>query len=418
MRNLEGHGAKITGLAVTEDGKRAITVSWDRTARMWDLTTEDSEGITHQGSVNSICLQDGCDTMLSTATDRTARMWACINAQPLYTLQPAGLAAALLGTLGLAASIAADGHLRLWDLENGECVQKMQLDGDFDSVAAYSNAPLTPRGGNASNVQERPACLLAAGGNVMVSCLASGTVEVWMISKAKRKASIIAQLEHNDLVSFLSISHDGQTAATVSGHDVLLWDTISGDLKGILPFSDTDGVAGIGVSANGMVVMAVGKGDTATVWDAETLQARYHLNLGERGSGLLKAQRKHEATVGVAVAMDGLRAATSSSCGVVELWELQSGSQIRQFHRTLPVSALAMSGNASYIVACGHDGSVVVWDSAAPADQSAGIFFGDAPMKCCAIRTHCTLSDEDIVGEEDLCISAGDANGQLHALSF
>jgi len=423
VRNLEGHGAKISGLALTADGNRAVTVSWDRTARLWDLSAGDADGeeLSHQGSVSAICLQDGCDTILSSAADRTARMWACINAQPLYTLAPAGLAAALLGGLGLAASIAADGQLRLWDLENGECVQATQLDGDLESVSAYAAGPATPResvGARGSNVPERPTCLLAAGDNLLVSCLASGTVEVWLVGRQKRRASIIAQLEHETPVSMLAVSANGTRAATVSGNDVHLWDTMDGELLGVLPFGDVDGIAGVAVSADGGVVVAAGWGNTATIWDGNSLQIRHQLSLGDRSGTLLSAQPKHTAAVSLVVSADGLRVATSSSCGVVELWDLESGSTLRQFQRTLPVSALAMSATASYITACAQDGSLVLWDTAAPADQVAGVFFGDAPLRCCAIRTHCTLTDADVVGEVDLCISAGDANGQVHALSF
>eukprot|EP00951_Prasinocladus_malaysianus_P047598 scaffold651179_cov42-Prasinocladus_malaysianus.AAC.1 len=39
LQALEGHGDKITDVAVTADGKHAMTASWDRTARLWDLSS-------------------------------------------------------------------------------------------------------------------------------------------------------------------------------------------------------------------------------------------------------------------------------------------------------------------------------------------------------------------------------------------
>lgn len=43
LQTLEGHGGKITGVAVTSDGRRALTGSWDRTAKLWDLGSNDKQ---------------------------------------------------------------------------------------------------------------------------------------------------------------------------------------------------------------------------------------------------------------------------------------------------------------------------------------------------------------------------------------
>ena len=37
LRTLAGHSDAVTGVAVTADGKRAVSASWDKTLKVWEL---------------------------------------------------------------------------------------------------------------------------------------------------------------------------------------------------------------------------------------------------------------------------------------------------------------------------------------------------------------------------------------------
>ena len=39
LRTLAGHSGRVTGVAVTADGRRAVSASWDKTLKVWDLET-------------------------------------------------------------------------------------------------------------------------------------------------------------------------------------------------------------------------------------------------------------------------------------------------------------------------------------------------------------------------------------------
>ncbi len=39
LRTLAGHSAAVYGVAVTPDGMRAVSASWDRMLKVWDLDT-------------------------------------------------------------------------------------------------------------------------------------------------------------------------------------------------------------------------------------------------------------------------------------------------------------------------------------------------------------------------------------------
>jgi WD40 repeat protein len=37
LRTLEGHASHVSGVALTLDGRRVISASWDKTLKVWDL---------------------------------------------------------------------------------------------------------------------------------------------------------------------------------------------------------------------------------------------------------------------------------------------------------------------------------------------------------------------------------------------
>src|SRR5206468_995552 len=58
LRTLEGHTSSVTGVAVTPDGRRAVSASPDNTLKVWDLESgrelRTLEG--HSGSVTGVAV--------------------------------------------------------------------------------------------------------------------------------------------------------------------------------------------------------------------------------------------------------------------------------------------------------------------------------------------------------------------------
>ena len=59
LRTLEGHSDSVNGVAVTPDGKRAVSASWDNTLKVWDL--ESGARAAHPGGPLRFCLWRGGD---------------------------------------------------------------------------------------------------------------------------------------------------------------------------------------------------------------------------------------------------------------------------------------------------------------------------------------------------------------------
>src|SRR6266536_3426620 len=74
---LERHSAKVLSVAVTADGKRAVSVSEDQTLKVWDLDTgrvlRTLEG--HSGHVNAVALTADGRRAVSACRNRSTLLY-------------------------------------------------------------------------------------------------------------------------------------------------------------------------------------------------------------------------------------------------------------------------------------------------------------------------------------------------------
>jgi WD40 repeat protein len=81
--------AGVAGAAVTPDGLRAVTVSGDKTGRVWELSTGKTlfELCGHGNWVNAVAVYDDGRKAITASVDRSARLWDLRNGHCFATLQ-------------------------------------------------------------------------------------------------------------------------------------------------------------------------------------------------------------------------------------------------------------------------------------------------------------------------------------------
>jgi cytochrome c len=139
---LRGHGGPVRAIAVSSDGMRAISGSFDTTAIRWSLSSSTAEKVLrfHEGAVNcAVFLNDG--RVATSGEDTRIAIWRPGDDKPMAVLQGhsapvVGLAASPDGKL--LASAAWDHTARLWPLAGGE---PRVLEGHQQNVNGVAFAP-------------------------------------------------------------------------------------------------------------------------------------------------------------------------------------------------------------------------------------------------------------------------------------
>lgn len=142
VAQMRGHGGPVRALAVTGDGRLAISGGFDQAAIIWGLDTGAALSVLrfHDGAVNAVAaLPDG--RFASASEDGRIALWRLGRAEPERVLDGhagpvAGLAVSPDGSA--LASAAWDGTARLWPLAGGAA---RVLEGHRGNVNAVAFLP-------------------------------------------------------------------------------------------------------------------------------------------------------------------------------------------------------------------------------------------------------------------------------------
>ena len=208
LRILTGHDGGVSAVAVSADGRRAVSGGFDGAVRVWDLEAGTAvHALTgHDGRVWAVAVSADGRRAVSGGFDGTVRVW---------DLEAGTAVHALTGHDGRvwAVAVSADGRravsggedatVRVWDLEAGAAVHALPgHDGGVKAVAVTADGRRAVSGGD------------------------DGTVRVWDLEAG---AAVHALPGHDGWVSAVAVSADGRRA--VSGGDdgtVRVWDLEAG----------------------------------------------------------------------------------------------------------------------------------------------------------------------------------------------
>ncbi len=227
IAQLRGHGGPVRALAVSSDGQRALSGSFDGTAILWSLNNDAAEKVLrfHEGAVNAVAML-GADSIATAGEDRRIAIWSVGADQPSRVLEghEGPIAALAVSPDGAwLASASWDHTVRLWSLRSGDArvltghsdnVNGVTFLPDGRAVSAGYDATLRiwPVGGGSPLVVSLPSPLnsvAVAPGEEIATAGADGKV-YFVGATGERRAEVAAQ--PSPIVG-LAISRDGNLVA-------------------------------------------------------------------------------------------------------------------------------------------------------------------------------------------------------------
>jgi WD40 repeat protein len=321
LKTLEGHISGLSGIAVLDD-HRAVSASQDKTLLVWDLRAghilRTLQG--HTARVRAVVAMDG-RRAISAAADQTLRVWDLITGGTLKTLEghTAGVTSVVVVDSRRAVSASDDGTLRVWDLETGQTLRI--LEGHKNWVRAVA----------------------VVDSRRVLSASADGTIREWDLESGRTLRSFEGHTAGLRAVAVV----DSRRAVSASDDGTLrLWDLETGlPLKSLR--GHTAGLTAVAVVDSHCVVSASVDG-TIRVWNLETSET--------------SEPQGHTAGIRAVAVVDDRRAVSASADGTIRIWSLETGQTLKSLEgHTAEVRAVAVVDDRC-VVSASADETLRVWD--------------------------------------------------------
>ncbi len=293
--SLRGHTDWIYSIAITPDGQTLVSGSFDKTIKLWELSSGSLIHTLSNHSKGVCCVAISPDGQIaaSGSWDETIKLWRLDTGQLIRTLKGHTASVRSLVIAPDSQTLVSgsfDETIKLWYMDTGECLSTIA-----EKVGQVSAIALTPDGQT-----------LASGGNDGLITLRS----LDTTGASQNPAFTLTLTGNLSSICSLAISPDGQTlAAGCTDGNVKLWQLSSGTLLDVL-----QGHAGPVMSAvfsiDGQTLISGSADGTIEIWDIETREQLGVLTNNSDGS-----------VMSVAISSDGQLIAGGGADSIIKIWQ-------------------------------------------------------------------------------------------------
>lgn len=352
LSTLSGHTGSVLMVVFSRDGKKVVSASFDKTAKVWDVSdpskpVPDASFAGHEDLVFGAIFSPDTKTVLTTSIDETARLWDVGEKRLIALLRGHndGVWHAAFSPDGQTiATTSFDRTVRLWKVSGRS--ESGILEGHKRDVWFAAFSP-----------NEK----------LIATASFDKTVRVW---DAATQREVWKSPEYGDWVRTVAFSRDSRSLVTTSDRVATVWDLEkkqSADLKG-----HTSIVSNAVFSpVDAKIILTSSFDKTARLWNAET---REEISRLEGHSDFLMS---------AAFSPDGKTVVTASRDKTAKLWDVSNPAKPVEIgsltgHETW-VEDAAFSSDGKMIATASWDKTVRLWDVGTR--KQLAVLVGGAPAR-------------------------------------
>ena len=217
LKTLDEHTGAINSICLSNDRQTIVTVSEDHTARLWDLKMEECIGVLegHTSYITNCCVSE--EHVFTASADYSVRKWDLKTCECLHEFNGhTSTVNKIIFSQGLLFSGSYDRTARVWDVRSGDLLRVFE--GHHRSLF-----PLLL----VSNSKTRRAHVdLDSNDDILITGSADYTAKSWGMNSNQ---CLVTFKKHTGAVLSLAVDSNNKTLFTGSTDTTIcMWDLLSG----------------------------------------------------------------------------------------------------------------------------------------------------------------------------------------------
>lgn len=331
---LEERHKNMASLSITPDGGKAFSVEHDDTMQVWELKDWNSLGILegYHNYLDVLSATPDGRIAITVSSDNRAKVWDLEKGECISTLDadvyerdpigitPDGKRVVIFDISSFPSQeseyITVRRTLRVWDLENGNCVRS--LEGETNIIRNMRLSPDCGKGIAISTQHIKDNRRREAANDSSVPEAEYG-VSFWTWDFESGEYHGTSDKYTDDELDVEILTSGKKAISKLENSSTLkVWDTETGECLGILE-GHADAVWSVSITPDGKKAVSASLDKTIRVWDLNS------------GKCLNTLEGHTDAVFSVSITPDGKRAVSISPDSFLRLWNLENGECLKIF---------------------------------------------------------------------------------------